>query len=334
MHKITECVILISLLAADGLAKARAADDAKGVVDPMERQTILLAEFDNVQRGDGSAGRIQRPVLYTIKVRGRVTRILNDAGHQGLREGEFQMEFTESSGGMHKGVSWTDFDIQAGQQYLIFSDPKPRLAAMVELPSGAYPVTDKEDAVADVDLILHSASLTLREQASTVSAAIAGAAKARSLFLARYGAALLAAGSDSDTAALAHSIENSRESAFSNMGRDTLLYGLWSHLRELDKPPDNLCHVFVTMTARYLVGATGHPDPGPFNIPDIRDPIRQNYVPWILGSERAKAVLRAAPAPALAEQVRKKALQAAADDWYSPTYLARLRQLAEILEAQ
>ena len=102
MHKITECVILISLLAADGLAKARAADDAKGVVDPMERQTILLAEFDNVQRGDGSAGRIQRPVLYTIKVRGRVTRILNDAGHQGLREGEFQMEFTESSGGMHK----------------------------------------------------------------------------------------------------------------------------------------------------------------------------------------------------------------------------------------
>jgi len=36
----------------------------------------------------------------------------------------------------------------------------------------------------------------------------------------------------------------------------------------------------------------------------------------------------------LAERVRKKALQVAADDWYSPTYLARLRQLAEILEAQ
>ena len=46
------------------------------------------------------------------------------------------------------------------------------------------------------------------------------------------------------------------------MGRDTLLYGLWSHLRELDKPPDNLCHVFVTMTARYLVGATGYPVSG------------------------------------------------------------------------
>jgi hypothetical protein len=85
------------------------------------------------------------------------------------------------------------------------------------------------------------------------------------------------------------------------------------------------------MTARYLVEASDHPDPGQ---PDIRDPIRQNFVPWILNSERAKAVLRAAPALALAERVRKKALQAAADDWYSPTYLARLRQLAGILSSQ
>ena len=103
------------------------------------------------------------------------------------------------------------------------------------------------------------------------------------------------------------------------------------HLTELPNPPDNLAHVFVAMTARYLVEASDLPDPGQ---PDIRDPIRQNFVPWILGSERAKAVLRVSPAPVLAERVRKKALQVAADDWYSPTYLARLRQLAEILEAQ
>lgn len=334
MQRITECVILISLLTARGLAQTRAASEAKGVVDPIERKTVLLAEIDSAQRSDGSAGRFQRPIFYRKRVRGRVTRILNDAGHQDLREGEFQMEFTERMPGMHSGFSWEILDIDAGQQYLIFSDPKPSLAAMVEFPSGAYPVTDKEDVIADVDLVLHSAPLTLREQASMVSAAIIGAAKPRSAFLARYGAALLAAGTDSDTVALAQSIENSRASAFSDMAKWSLLGGLWSHLRELDKPPDNLSHVFVAMTARYLVGASDHPDPGPFNIGDIRDPIRQDYVPWILNSERVKAALRAAPAPALAEQVRKKALQSAADDWYSPTYLARMRQLAEILSSQ
>jgi hypothetical protein len=296
--------------------------------------TILLVEIDNAQRSAGSAGRPQ-PVEYKTKVRGRVTRILNDAGHQGLRLGEFEAEiaqYTRSSGG---GYPWIGLDIDAGQQYVIFSDPKPTLAAMVELPSGyrsgAYPVTDKEDVVADVDLILQCAPLTLREQASMVAAAIAGAAKPRSAFLARYGAALLAAGSDSDAAALVQSIENGRDSAFSDMAKGELLFEVWSHLRQVDKPPEDLFHVFVTMTARYLVGAPDHPDPGQ---PDIRAGMLRNYVPWILGSERAKTMLRTALAPALAEQFRKRALQVAADDWFPAEDRARLRQLAEFLSTQ
>ena len=195
----------------------------------MAHTTVLLAEIDNV-RTDGSAGPVQPP--KTKIVRGRVTRVLNDAGRQGLREGEFQMEFSGRPGGLRHGFSWVDVDIQAGQQYLIFSDPKPSLAAMVELSSGyrsgAYLVTDKEDAVADVDLILHSAPLTLWEQASMVSVAIAGAVKPRSAFLTPYGAAILAAGSDSDTAALAQSIEHSRASAFSDMAKRGLLFKLWT----------------------------------------------------------------------------------------------------------
>jgi len=229
------------------------------------------------------------------------------------------------------GAPWAGWNVEAGQQYLIFSDLTSGLPAMIKSPTGSLMVTDDEDAVADVDLILNSGALSLREQASAASAVIRSPGKPRSLFMSQYAAAILAAGSDADTAQLADSIENSRESVFSDMAKGSLLSSLWDRLRQQDERGENLLRVFVTMTARYLIGPVKTLDQSQVKIKPV---ILRNYLPWILSSERAMVTLRTRLEPGLAGRIREEAHRMAADDQLPAEYRTRFRQLLELLSAR
>ncbi len=310
-------------------AVALPVDSATMVVTATEHTTILVIEIDSVQPSADCTA-VLRPNSCKVTIHGQVTRVLKDAQHQGLRPGIFEAQIPRYLYGMvPTGSPWAGWNVERGQEYLIFSDRGAGLAATIESPAGEYLVTTNEDAVADVELILGSASLDVREQAAAASAAIGGV-KQRSLMFAEYAAALLAAGSDGDTAVLAHAIENSKKSAFSEWAKGSLLGQLWSGLRVLDNGPENPLHVFVTMTARYLVEAPDNPAEGH---PDIRASVARNYVPWILGSERAKSILRTALPSQLADKLREKA-RMCGDSQLSSAERARMRQLANVLILQ
>jgi len=294
--------------------------------------TILLVKLDTAQPGATCRNLSVRPFCAIKELHGQVLQVLKDAQHLGLQPGVFEAEVLLVGRYSLGGNPWlVQNDVRPGQQYLLFSNLKSGLRAMIEAPSQLYLVPDDEDATADIELILKCSSLTLREQALAVSEAIDGAGKPRSFLLGQHAGALLAAGSDAETGPLAQSIEKCRDSTFSAWAGSCLLAPLWRRLQEHADVPDQVLHMFITMSARGLVASGERVDP---DRPDGRRQILRDYVPWIVGSERAKAVLRVAPAAAVADRLRRGVLQAPASEQYSNWDLAQVKKLADILRAQ
>ena len=98
-------------------------------------------------------------------------------------------------------------------------------------------------------------------------------------------------GSESDTAALSNAIENARDSAFSDMAKRDLLFRL-RELSQIEGPTGNRkyrWHLFITLTARYLIGGY-HPKEGE---PDLEDMVQKAV--WVIRtSADGDAILRSA----------------------------------------
>jgi hypothetical protein len=320
-------ILMAGLVAVD--ARMSAASDPKAVVAAYARYTILLIEVDSAERS-GSGGDHFPGAAYALNARGRVIRVLNDAGHEGLAPGDFALDIPQYTRGPLGMSGWQGTYVEAGQRYLILSDPKHEWRAMVQEPFRAILITDKEDVVADMELVLACAGQPTPEQALSVSAAIRGAVKPRSWLVASYASALLAAGPASDTAVLSQAIESSAGTAFSDLAKSGLLGSLLERLKGIEKPPDSLVHLFVTMVARYLADAPDHPDPSE---PDIRVSILGNHIPWILGSDRAKAVLETELPAALAVRFRKRALELTGNGVFPVEDREELKRAAELVKA-
>ena len=332
MIRLSPLAILIGVLSAVALAPAHAAEDARSLTELTRFATIVLTEIGSAQPGEGCSG----PLLSSFghvcktKVHVRLVRIFKDSDHLGLAPSQFEAEILQHTGGYFETYRWTGQQLKIGQQYLITSD-KNTLPDLFESPAGVVLVTQKEDTLGDVDLILRSASLPLREQASAVTMALTDPVKPHGSFLSNYVAAVLQAGSDAETVALAEAIESSTESAFSDMGKSSLLYQLWVQSSESAKPRDNLFRTFVTMTARYLLV---EPEQRNVDLPDLRVAILHNYLPFILGSERARSALRTALLPTVRSQVRKRALELVEDNRLPADQRAGLRELLAVLGTQ
>jgi hypothetical protein len=315
-------VILITSSIAEGQPKS---------VSPLGQDlTIFVSEIQNVKNSEGCFRRDFLPnAECRAKVHVQVIQILQDGGHQDLRPGEFDADVVSAVAIRSSAIgrnAWIAAEIRAGRRYLIFSDQRIPISAMFEAPSGLWPVTDKDDVVNDVQLILDSASLALGQQAAAVARALESSDKPRSGFLAEYVADLLAQGPDSDVAPLVHMIEQAKASTFSNAFEHTLLNMLWNGART-GNPSESALHIFVMTMARCLIQGPDRPGPGEI---DIRANILRQYVPWILGSQRAKGAFQAALTPVLAEALMRKTQQWAQDDKLTEEKRG-LQDLAELI---
>lgn len=319
---------LFSVLLLAGMANRCSAVAVKALVGGYERITILVIEVDR------TSGCPVGTSPCKLHIAGRVTRVVNDASHHGGLLGGFEADIRQIYRGMI-GVGepgWLRTHAETGRQYILGADPKQALISMVQDPVWVGQVPDNEDFAGDLELMIASAHLSLADQASAVAAALAAPTIPRSGQLAQYAVALLAEAPSSDTAVLSQAIEQGGRNALSPSGKSTLLWCLWSEVRDqaaiFDRvPADNLLHLLITATARYFLEAPNSPEA------DLRLAIIRNELPWILSSGRAKEMIRTELSPALAEQFRQRALKEkdGGDARFSAADRETLKRLAEFI---
>ncbi|HLK63467.1 MAG TPA: hypothetical protein VKU19_08505 [Bryobacteraceae bacterium] len=261
-----------------------------------------------------------------IDARIRVTEVLKDGHHLGLRPGTVDATIrTAPSPAQSPDTSaWTGRHIQAGRKYLLLSARK-NLREIIELPESAEELTDEIDAIGDVELILRSYQRPLNDQSRGLAEVLSGTSQ-HSVFLARYISELLAAGSDSDTALLAQTLEGAGGMALAESAKPTLLvdlsarYGLYRSAR-------NLRRVFANLILRYFTLGPDGPDGRPSL---VQYQILHNCLPQIRRYDENLAVLAEAGLPEDAiKRVRAKALQLAANTHVRVVQRTEARALAE-----
>jgi len=326
--------VLTSFILVLTYARLRASGDTQIRTAVSESTTIFVAEIEAAQPDDGCA-RLWRGLMSSrcnTKVHARILRVYKSVGDTTNAPVEFDCEIHQQIA-MSGTVPWQTHEkpIQPGQRFLILSQAQRDLPLIFATTPGSFQVTDKEDIVGDLELMLGSESLTIAQQASTIASAIANSASSRSFLLAQYAGRLLAAGPDAETASLAEAIESSHDHAFSVRGQSELLHTLAYESKSGTKGPDNLTHVFVTMTARYFLLPPNEPT---LLVPDLHEVILSSHIPAILKSDRATAMLRRALGPELRERFARRVREAAADEKLPQERKAQLRQLLALLGAQ
>lgn len=285
--------------------------------------SIFVAEFDDVQAHGWPAP--------STTVHARATKILKDALHLGLQPGEFDVTLLQCFGACSAANAhhWTNQDVRSGQKYVIFSRSKVGLQAMVADPVSAAPVTDKDDAVAVVEWILSSASLSIFDQARG-AATMLNPPSEHGFLLAQYVAALLASGSDTDTGPLLSALEGSGALAFSDSAKLALLFYLSQNSHSWGMGHDNLLRAYVNLVARYFVLEAREWRPG---ITHLQVEIVLNHLPGIFASDRASTILRQlAQNNELRQQLKSRASKCAVDSRLTPKEQAAARQLSAVLE--
>jgi hypothetical protein len=324
MLQIHRTNILLGTLLAISFVPVGIAGDGAVATSVSGAGSIFLAEIQNAEPGPGCEPQVAWGRICRTRVRARAILILKEDGPQDSVPCEFEVEIQQDVGSHSVTGPWTGRSLQPGLQYLIFFNSKKSLPEMFASPSSTMQTTAEEDTVADVELILRSQLLSVRQQAAAAAQAIVRSGVPHSSFLSEYLATLLRVGNDADTVDLFQAIENSTDLALSANAMSGLLFQLGLQLRSADTIPDNLLHTFVTMTARYFATEPDKPSPA---LPDIRGTILTNYIPWILGSERVTTIFRKALPPASVQQFRQKALEVVIDRRYSINQKEHLRQL-------
>lgn len=217
----------------------------------MRYASVLLVEIEEVRTSpwEKSDGGMQ---IRTLTVRARVPRVLRDEMKQSLVPDTFTSTVTQ--GRWPRGFTgdnpylWSDRDLEAGQQYLVFSNARGAAAAIFASPETVEPVTGDVDAASDVELIQELANTSLQQQSQAVATALRTAVKPRSRFLAEYAARLLASGSDVETGELTRALHDTTTVKLSEDAKRTLLWEFFQQARTRNHVSDGLVRTFVTMT--------------------------------------------------------------------------------------
>jgi hypothetical protein len=327
--------ILTTLILLAARAVLWAGDEPKFRTAVTGDGTIFLAEVTAAQHSQGCAEfwRLHMRTECNTKVHVRVVRIYKrrkDADPAPPLE--FDTDIRQRREGFGGPAPWQNQEtaIQAGQRYLLFD------AIGKDFPvifAGAYVpllLSDQEDAVGDVELLLNCESLTLGQQASAVATAIEGATVPHTHLLAEYVPQLLAAGSDSETGTLAEALEHRAADAFSPRGRAELLAALARLSQSGATGPDNLVRAYVNVTVRYFFLKPNEVTPLE---PDMHDVILR-HVAMILEHDRAMTILRRTVSPPLLQDFVKKVMEAASDARLEESRRVPLRQFAAVIGRQ
>jgi hypothetical protein len=253
-------------------------------------------------------------------ISGQVTRVLRDDLQVGLHPVGFEVH-----------VIGTDDGVEAGRSYLVFSNRKESLSETLEKPYGMYPVTEADDPVGDIDLIIGLASRPMAQRAHEVAVSLGSLGKPHTSILARYVVALLAAGPDSDTEELAQSLDSMGGNSFSEDAKLSLLQEGELQISGLRHPQRNLVATYVKSCVRFFLAEPESPDGRPSG---WQSNFLTTYLPPIRGMETELVNVRSVISPASAVRLRKKLTDIAGDGRLQPYMRDGARQFLTLLEAR
>lgn len=295
---------------------------------PFRYGSIVVVKVDEIVRtfggppGSGFEG---------AEVRARVTKVLRDKRNLEFAPGEFRATIQPHmpTVGISGNPAWTTHILQAGQEYIVFSDSTEGISTIFERPYALELLTGEVDAVGDIELALNSEELSVFEQAERVALSL-NDSKKHSRFLTQYIAVLLAAGPDTDTQHLERETEAAETHAFSDKVRPDLL-GYLDHMFRYQAfsrstpPQGNLVSALANLTVRYFVGSPKTTDAGATR---FQIEILSNIITDLLRTDRGRTALRiAASSPETVVRIKAKAAQCASDSHLTPQLQANARQL-------
>jgi hypothetical protein len=157
-------VWLVLMLAS---ATPSMAADAKIRTRVSESQTIFVAEIQDVLRQGDCSFFLQGTIgsKCDTRVRVRIAQVIKVEDRAQIPM-EFDCEIHQVLGRSVNASRWSS-PIQVGQRYLIFSLSKQSVPDIFASTLAPILVTDNEDIVSDVEMILHSELLTLTARGAT-----------------------------------------------------------------------------------------------------------------------------------------------------------------------
>jgi len=262
-------------------------------------------------------------------VRVRVVQILADHKKQGLVPGEFGAEILQWRGAPGDNpYFWSYRQVRIGQRYLVFSNRIGSYSDMFRAPANVEPVSDEADSVGDVKLILTTAKLPLREEADGVTAALYRGGVAHGPIMAGFIADLLLNGNESNTALLTQAVVEGQTGSLSSGARQSLLYGLFVHLRADTATPDRLFELFARLTIRYFLDEAA---PTSGKLTALQGQVLNVYAGWIAGSARATNAMRTTVQPLQRRQLRQKMQDLSASGRLTPDEVDQARRLLGVV---
>ena len=247
--------------------------------------TVIAVEFVSLEPTGFDSG-YEKMVAHA-----RVSEVLRDALRAGFMPCEIDVPVRRKVGVVTTQIFWTDLNLQPGMKYILMSGRPAGLGEMIAQPADAVKVSEGEDAIGDARLILSLAERPVAEQAESLATIFASGAQ-HSALLTQFIAAVLAAGSDADTAPLARSLDCAVAFAFSDFAKSAFIFHLQSDIRFPDDPArtsDNLIHTYVALLIRYFILDAHETGRGPLG---LQDAILRNHLPRIRECERMIAALK------------------------------------------
>jgi hypothetical protein len=264
-------------------------------------------------------------------VRARVVQILADHKKQGLLPGEFEAEILQWRGAPGDNpYFWSGRQVRVGQRYLVFSNRIGSYSDMFKAPANVEPVSDEADSVSDLKLILISAKLPLREEAEAVTDALYSGGVAHGPIMAGFIADILLNGNESNTALLTQAVVEGQTGSLSPTARQSLLFGLFVHLRADTATPDRLFELFVRLTSRYFLDEAA---PTSGNLTALQGQVLNMYAGWMAGSARAANAMRTTVQPLQRRQLRQKLQDLSTSGHLTPEEREQARRLLGVVGA-
>ena len=304
---------VVSVLAVFAVPAANCQEPSKTLPKMWQCPTIFLAEIEQMNIGPGAD-----PALPGVQA--KVTRVLRDDLQEGLHPAGFDAPHI-----------FGFENVVVGRSYLFFSHRKEGLADTLESPYGMYPITEADDPVGDIDLILGLASLPTSQRAHEVAVSLGSPGKPHTAILARYAVVLLAAGPDSDTEELAQALDSMGGQSFSEDAKISLLVEGELQVGMQRHPPRNLAASYVNLCVRFFLAQPESPDGRPSG---WQGNFLTTYLPPIRRMDGELVNFRSVISPAVAAQLRKKLADIAGDGRLQPYMRDGARQFLTFLDSR
>ncbi len=324
------CVIGLFAEPAESAAKDRSVVD----IPELQMKHVALVEVLAVnapawQAGSSASGQETRTLHVTLRLQ---SALLGELSVPAGGQLEVPVEQSRQRAGIvwDNPLFWSNRELKVGQRYLVFSQQTTHdLAVLFQQPERVEEVRD-EVAVDDLRfMILHKAE-PKPQQADALAAWLHDSEVSHTWYIGAYAAALLAGTPADQSAKLRTVLEDRAHEKLSENGRHGLVVGLSQRMNDKESADSGLLKLLTVETIRSVVGNESAATP---QSKKIQLDTVENYLPGIVGSERARQLLHGDVLDR-AERVRTLAVvnQLSGSGKFSPKNREALVALAGILE--